>query len=116
MTYVLAFAFCGFVCGISQFILEKTRLTPGHMNTILVIMGCVLSGLGIYDILLDTFNSGASITIMNFGHLLVTGACDGYLKYGFMGLFKGVFVNCSGGISIAIICAFIITLLCKLRD
>ena len=85
MTYILSFLFCGFVCAVSQYVLEKTKFTPGHMNTILVIAGCVLSGLGIYDKLLDIFKSGASIPIMNFGHLLVTGASEGYLEYGFMG-------------------------------
>ena len=74
MTYLLAFLFCGFVCAVSQYVLEKTKFTPGHMNTILVIVGCMLSGFGIYDKLLDIFKGGASIPIMNFGHLLVTGA------------------------------------------
>lgn len=116
MTYILSFLFCGFVCGVSQYVLEKTKFTPGHMNTILVICGCVLSGFGFYDKLLDIFGSGASIPIMNFGHLLVTGACEGYLEYGFMGLFKGILVNSSGGISIAIVCAFVVSLLFKIRD
>ena len=53
---------------------------------------------------------------MNFGHLLVTGANEGYLGSGFMGLFKGVLVSSSGGISIAIVCAFVITLIFKIRD
>ena len=66
MTYILSFLFCGFVCAVSQYVLEKTKFTPGHMNTILVIAGCVLSGFGIYDKLLDIFKGGASITIMNF--------------------------------------------------
>ncbi len=116
MTYILSFLFCGFVCAVSQYVLEKTKFTPGHMNTILVIVGCILSGFGIYDKLLDIFKGGASIPIMNFGHLLVTGASEGYLEYGFMGLFKGILVNASGGISLAIICAFIITLIFKIRD
>lgn len=116
MTYLLSFLFCGFVCAVSQYVLEKTKFTPGHMNTILVMVGCVLSGFGIYDELLNIFKAGASIPIMNFGHLLVTGASEGYLESGFMGLFKGVLVNSSGGISIAIVCAFVVTLIFKIRD
>ena len=116
MTYILSFLFCGFVCAVSQYVLEKTKFTPGHMNTILVIAGCVLSGFGIYDKLLDIFKSGASIPIMNFGHLLVTGASEGYIEYGFMVLFKGILVNASGVISFAVICAFVVTLIFKIRD
>ncbi len=52
MNYVMSFVFCGFVCAIAQFVLEKTKWTPGHMNTLLVIIGCILSGFKIYDKLL----------------------------------------------------------------
>lgn len=116
MIYLYSFLFCGFVCAISQFVLEKTKFTPGHMNTLLVVVGCVLSGFGIYDKLLLIFHSGASIPIMNFGHLLVTGAYEGYINSGVIGLFKGVLVNSSAGISVAVLCAFIISLFFKVRD
>ncbi len=116
MTYILAFLFCGIICGVSQYILEKTKFTPGHMNTLLVVIGCILSGFGIYDKLLSIFHAGASIPIMNFGHLLVTGAAEGFKTSGVIGLFKGVLVNSSAGISVAIVCAFIISLFFKVRD
>jgi len=116
MNYIMSFVFCGFVCACAQYVLEKTKWTPGHMNTLLVIIGCVLSGFHIYDKLLSLFHAGASIPIMNFGHLLVTGASEGYNTSGFIGLFKGVLVNSSAGISVAIVCAFIISLFFKVRD
>ena len=53
---------------------------------------------------------------MNFGHLLVTGAYEGYINSGVIGLFKGVLVNSSAGISVAVLCAFIISLFFKVRD
>ena len=116
MNYLLSFLWCGLVCMISQYALEKSKLTPGHINTSLVIVGCVLSGLGIYDYIIDTFYSGATVPIMNFGHLLVSGAADGFKSYGFIGLFKGIFTNAGAGISIAIISAFVVTLFFKIRN
>ena len=116
MNYLLSFVFCGGVCAISQYVLEKTRFTPGHMNTILVIVGAILSGFHIYDKLIEAFHAGASIPIINFGHLLVLGASEGYLENGIVGLFKGVFVYGGAGISVAIVCAFIVSLLFKVRD
>lgn len=116
MIYINSFIFCGLVCAISQYVLEKTKFTPGHMNTLLVIIGCALSGFGLYDKLLDIFHSGASVPIMNFGHLLVSGASEGYIEDGLIGLFKGVLVNASAGISIAVFCAFIISLFFKVKD
>ena len=115
MTYLLAFIFCGIVCAISQFVLEKSKLTPGHINTILVILGCILSGFGIYDELISIFHAGATVPIINFGHLLVTGASEGFKTYGFVGLFKGIFMYSGAGISVAIVCAFIISLFFKVK-
>ena len=111
MTYILSFLFCGIVCAISQYVLEKTKWTPGHMNTLLVIVGCILSGFGLYDILLKVFHAGASIPIINFGHLLVTGASEGYLVDGFI-----VLVNASAGISYTILISFIVSLLFKVKN
>ena len=114
-TYLKSFLFCGIVCAVSQYILEKTKLTPGHINTMLVIVGCFFSSIGIYDIFIEKFHAGATVPIMNFGHLLVTGASEGYLEYGFTGLFKGVLTNAGAGISFAIISAFLISLIFKVR-
>ena len=106
MTYILSFLFCGVVCAISQYVLEKTKWTPGHMNTLLVVIGCVLSGFGLYDIILKVFHAGASIPIINFGHL----------TDGFIGLFKGVLVNASAGISYTILISFIVSLIFKVKN
>ena len=116
MNYIMSFIFCGFVCAISQYVLEKTKLTPGHINTLLVIIGCALSGFKIYDKLILLFHAGATAPIINFGHLLVTGASEGYKVSGFVGLFKGIFLNSGAGISIAIVMAFIISMFFKVRD
>ena len=112
----MSFLFCGFVCAVSEYFLEKSSLTPGHINTSLVIIGSILSGFGIYDKLIELFHSGASIPIMNFGYLLVKGASEGFNEYGFIGLFKGIFTNAGAGISVAIVCAFLISQVFKIRN
>lgn len=113
MNYILAFLFAGFVCGVSQVVLEKSKLTPGHINSALVIIGCILSGFGIYDKIISIFNAGATILIVNFGHSLVLGASEGFLENGIIGLFKGILINSSAVLSAAIFSAFIVTLVFK---
>ena len=49
MTYFYAFLFCGFVCMLGQIILDNTKLTPGHITTLFVIIGAFLDIFGIYD-------------------------------------------------------------------
>ena len=116
MNYFMSFIFCGFVCMISEFFLEKSNLTPGHINTTLVIIGSILSGFGIYDKLIKWFYAGPTVLIMNFGYSLVTGASDGFNEFGFIGLFKGILTNAGTGISITVVSAFIISQLFKIQN
>ena len=39
MIYLNAFLFAGIVCAIGQLILDNTKLTPGHITTIFVVVG-----------------------------------------------------------------------------
>ena len=47
MIYLNAFILCGTISMIGQIILDNTNLTPGHITSIFVIVGAVLSFLGI---------------------------------------------------------------------
>ena len=116
MIYIKAFIFCGLVCALSQYALEKTKLTPGHINTSLVVIGCALSGFKIYDKFIDLFGAGATVPIVNFGHLLVTGAEKLFNEEGVIGLFKGIFLNAGAGISFAICSAFVMSLIFKIKN
>lgn len=115
MIYFKAFLICGLICAVGQVILEYTKLTPGHVNTLLAISGAVLSFFGIYELLLDFAGAGASVPITNFGHLIFKGAYEGFQKDGITGLLDNVFSTSSGGLTVTIIVAFIVTLITKPR-
>ena len=78
----------GAICIIGQILLDKTKLTPAKILVIFVTVGAILGGLGIYKYLIDFAGAGATVPIINFGHLLVTGASEGYKMSGIVGLFK----------------------------
>ena len=42
MTILYSFLFCGLMCVIGQVILDNTKLTPGHVTSILVVVGAFL--------------------------------------------------------------------------
>ena len=113
MIFVYSFLFCGFVCMIAQLILDNTKLTPGHVTSLFVVIGAALDIFGIYDKIVLYVGAGAIIPITSFGHLLIHGAMDVAGELGPLGLSFGIFNLTSAGISIAITVAFIFSLIFK---
>ena len=113
MIYLNAFIVCGVICAVGQLIIEYTKLTPAHVNTFLVIVGAFLSMVGVYDKLIGFSEAGASVPITNFGHILFKGAYLGLKNNGITGLLNGILASSSGGLTITIISAFLISLIFK---
>lgn len=113
MTYLYAFIFCGVVCAIGQIILENTKLTPGDLNTILVVSGVVLSALGLYEKFIEIAGAGATVPITNFGHLIFKGAYEGLTTSGLTGMLNGILATSSGGLAITIIMGFLMAIIFK---
>ena len=113
MIYIYSFLFCGLICMLSQIILDHTKLTPGHVTSLFVIIGAFLDIFGIYDKFVLYCGAGAIIPITSFGHLLIHGAMDLAGEMGPLGLAFGIFNLTSAGISIAIVAAFTLSLIFK---
>ena len=110
MIYVNAFLFCGIICVIGQLILDNTKLTPGHVTTIFVVLGAFLDTFSWYDKIILWAGGGAMVPITSFGHLLIHGAMEAASEYGIMGLFMGIFDLTASGITAAIVITFIFAL------
>ena len=116
MIYLYSFLFCGFVCLIGQVILDNTKLTPGHITSLFVILGSFLDIFNIYDKIVQVVGGGALVPITSFGHLLVHGAMAKASSVGFIGLAMGMFDFTASGITSAIFFAFIFSLFFKPKD
>ena len=116
MSLINSFLLCGFICLIGQVILDNTKLTFGHITSLFVSVGAILSFLGIYDKLISFSKIGSSLPITSFGNLLYKASLDGYYKDGIIGIFQGMFQTTSLGISSAIIFAFFVAIICSSRD
>ena len=113
MIYVNAFIFAGIVCLIGQVILDNTKLTPGHITALFVVVGAFLDLFDIYDKFVLWAGGGALVPITSFGHLLIHGAMESALSYGIMGLVMGMFNLTASGICSAIIFSFFLALIFK---
>lgn len=116
MIYLNAFIVVGLISMIGQMILDNTKLTPGHITSIFVVIGAILSFLGIYEIIADYSLVGSSIPITSFGNALYKAAYEGFQAHGFIGMFNNLLSTTSAGISGAIFFGFIFSLFFKIKD
>ena len=116
MIYLYSFLFCGFVCLIGQLILDNTKLTPGHITSLFVIVGAFLDIFNIYDKIVQVVGGGAMVPITSFGHLLIHGAMAKASSVGFIGIAMGMFDFTASGITSAIFFAFIFSLFFNPKD
>ena len=113
MIYFNAFLFVGIVCLIGQIILENTKLTPGHITSLFVIIGSFLDVFSIYDKIVQFVGAGALVPITSFGHLLAHGAMSKANEIGIIGIAMGTFDLTASGITSAIFFAFFFSLFFK---
>lgn len=116
MIYLYSFLFAGFICMIGQIILDNTKLTPGHITSLFVVIGASLDIFNIYDKIVMCIGGGALVPITSFGHLLTHGAMAKASDVGFIGIAMGMFDFTASGITSAIFFAFIFSLFFKPKD
>lgn len=116
MIYLCSFLFCGLICLIGQVILDNTKLTPGHVTTIFVVVGSFLDIFSIYDKFVLYAGGGALVPITSFGHSLIHGALAKAQNFGLIGLLMGMFDLTASGIIAAIVFSFIFSFIFKPKD
>ena len=114
--YLLSFVVGGLICASGQLFLDFTNFTPAHLLVLLVILGCILTGLGLYAPLINLTGAGVTVPVMNFGYILTKGVLVEVEKSGALGLFTGVLEIASAGVSAAIIISFLIAVIFKPQE
>lgn len=113
MNYIMAFLFSGLICFLAQMIYDNSKLTPGHITSLFVVIGSFLDLFHIYDKLVEIFHAGALIPITSFGHSLMHGAMEATKEYGIFGIAMGMFDLTAAGITAAILFGFLVALIFK---
>lgn len=111
MDYLLAFIIGGLICVIGQILMDATKLTPAHVLVLFVTTGAILSGLGLYQPLVDLGKAGATIPITGFGHTLVSGVLEEVKKNGLLGIFSGGIKSSAAGVGAAVVFGYLMSIL-----
>lgn len=116
MEYLQAFLVGGILCLIGQILIDKTNLTPARILVSYVVAGVILGALGIYEPIVKFGGAGATVPLTGFGYNLAKGVREAVASDGFLGIFTGGIKAAAGGITVAIVAAFLAAFIFKPKD
>ena len=115
MIFLKAFIVGGLICVIGQILIDKTKLTPGRILVLYVVTGVVLGATGVFEPLENFAGSGATVPLLGFGAALAKGTAEAIARDGWMGILTGPLTAGAGGVTVAVLCGFIMALITKPR-
>lgn len=116
MDYVKAFLIGGLLCLIGQILIDKTQLTPARILVCYVVMGVFLGAVGVYKPLVEFAGAGATVPLTGFGYNLAKGVKEAVDKDGFLGILTGGLKATAGGITAAVTCGLLASLIFKAKN
>lgn len=111
MVFIKAFVIGGIICALTQILMEKTKLMPGRIMVLLVMLGTFLGAVGLYEPFAEFAGAGATVPLLGFGNVLWKGVREAVDANGFLGLFQGGFKACAVGVSAALIFGYLASVL-----
>ncbi len=103
----------GVLCAVAQILIDLTKITPARILVLYVCVGVLLYAVGIYDGLFDVFGAGVSVPLIGFGANIGRGVREAVDSEGLIGALKGGITSSAAGITAALLCGFIASLLRK---
>lgn len=116
MDILKAFVIGGLLCVIGQILIDKTKLTPARILVGYVVVGVVLSAVGVYKPIAEFAGAGATVPLTGFGYTLAKGVKEAVTQDGFLGVLTGGLKATAGGITAAIIAGLIVSVIFKAKD
>ncbi len=113
LTYLKVFLTGGLICIIGQILIDKTKLTPARILVVFVTAGAILTGLGLYEYIVEFGKAGATVPISGFGYSLSKGVMSEIDKIGFLGIFTGGVKATAAGIAAAVFFGYFSALFSK---
>lgn len=111
MDYINAFWVGGLICALVQILMEKTKMMPGRIMVLLVVLGACISVFGWYEPFQEFAGAGASVPLLGFGNVLMKGVKEAVDEQGLLGLWAGGFKAGAVGTSAALIFGYLASLI-----
>lgn len=114
--YIKAFVVGGLICLIGQVLIDKTKLTPARILVLFVTLGVALTGLGLYEPLVEFAGAGATVPLTGFGYTMAKGTIEMIREKGLIGVLTGGISAGAAGIAAAVFFGYIAALVSKPSD
>jgi len=113
---VKSFLVGGAICVVGQLLIDFTKMTPARVLVLFVTLGVFLTGVGLYDPLVNFAGAGGTVPLSGFGYTLAKGVEEAVQKDGLQGAMTGGLTAAAGGIAAAVFFGFICALVAKPGD
>ncbi len=114
--YLWAFLVGGALCAVGQLLIDFTKLTPARILVTFVTLGVVLTGLGLYEPLVQFAGAGATVPLTGFGYTMAKGTLEAIREKGLIGVFSGGVAASAAGIAAAVFFGYVAALFSKPGD
>ena len=111
-----AFLVGGLICVIGQLLVCYTKLTPARILVAFVVLGVALTGVGVYEPLVEWAGAGATVPLTGFGYTLATGVKEAVAEQGWLGVLTGGLTASAAGIAAVVVLSFLCALVGKPGD
>ncbi len=115
MEYIIAFFVGGLFCVVGQLLIDRTKLTPARILVSYVVLGVVLTAVGLYEPLVQWAGAGATVPLTGFGYTLAKGVKEAVDQYGLFGALSGGLTATAAGIAAAVVLGWLAGLIGKSR-
>ena len=116
MDFFKAFLVGGAICAVGQILMDTTKLTPARILVSFVAVGVVLGAVGAYEPLVKWAGAGATVPLTGFGYTLAKGTKQAVEEQGLMGALTGPLTSGAAGITAAVLCGLLTSLLTKPKE
>ncbi len=111
-----AFVVGGLICVVGQLLIDYTKLTPARILVSFVVLGVLLTAIGIYEPLVEFAGAGATVPLTGFGYSLARGVKAAVTEHGIIGALMGGLEATAAGITSSVLFGFIAALCVKPDD
>ena len=116
MDYFKAFLVGGAICAVGQILMDTTKLTPARILVSFVVVGVLLGAAGFYEPIVRWAGAGATVPLTGFGYTLAKGTRQAIEEQGIIGALTGPLTSGAAGITAAVLCGLVASLLTKPKE